>query len=68
MIEKSLARNLDGIEILKNVKENNLTVLMAYIFRFTPHVKMIKNLIENNSIGKIYYVEVNSPNICQIST
>ena len=57
MIEKPLARNLDGIEILKkNVKENNLTVLMAYIFRFTPHVKMIRNLIENNSIGKIYYV------------
>ena len=30
---------------------------MAYIFRFTPHVKMIRNLIENNSIGKIYYVK-----------
>ena len=28
---------------------------MAYIFK-KPHVKMIRNLIENNSIGKIYYV------------
>ena len=57
MIEKPLSRNLEGIEILKkNVNENNLVVLMAYIFRFTPQVQMIKTLIQENAIGKIYYV------------
>ena len=57
MIEKPLSRNLEGIEILKrNVKENNLVVLMAYIFRFTPQVQMIKKLIQENALGKIYYV------------
>ena len=29
---------------------------MAYIFRFTPQVQMIKTLIQENAIGKIYYV------------
>ncbi len=57
MIEKPLSSNLDGIEILKkNVKQNNLVVLMAYIFRFSPQVQMIKDLLKNKSIGKIYYV------------
>lgn len=57
MIEKPLSSNLDGIEILKqNVKESNIVVLMAYIFRFSPQVQMIKKLLENKSIGKIYYV------------
>jgi predicted dehydrogenase len=57
MIEKPLSSNLDGIEILKkNVKENKLVVLMAYIFRFTPQVQMIKKFIEDKAVGNIYYV------------
>tara|TARA_B100001059_G_C17826125_1_gene581490 strand:+ start:2467 stop:3465 length:999 start_codon:yes stop_codon:yes gene_type:complete len=57
MIEKPLSSNLDGIEILKkNIKENKLVVLMAYIFRFTPQVQMIKKFIENKVVGQIYYV------------
>lgn len=57
MIEKPLARDLEGIEtLLEIVKANNIITFIAYIFRFAPSVKYLKSLIEQNSIGKIYYV------------
>jgi len=57
MIEKPLSRDLQDIDQLKNiVEENNLAVLMAYIFRFSPLTKKVKELLNNNSIGEILYV------------
>lgn len=57
MIEKPLSRDLQNIDQLKNiVEENNLVVLMAYIFRFSPLTKKVKELLENNTIGKVLYV------------
>ncbi len=57
MIEKPLSRDLQNIDQLKNiVEENNLAVLMAYIFRFSPLTKKVKEILENNTIGKVLYV------------
>ena len=56
LMEKPLAHNLDGIDDLtKVVKENNVVVLMAYIFRFSPITKKVKQLLDSNAIGKILY-------------
>ena len=37
------------------VNENKLVVMMAYVFRFSPLIKKVKNLITNNVIGKVYF-------------
>tara|TARA_B100000965_G_C19603452_1_gene764487 strand:- start:27825 stop:28835 length:1011 start_codon:yes stop_codon:yes gene_type:complete len=56
MIEKPLSCNLDGITILKDeMKKNNIIVMMAYIFRFSPLTKKVKELLDTNMIGKILY-------------
>ena len=57
MIEKPLSRDLTDIDILKEVvTKNKLIVVMAYIFRFSPITKKVKDLIENKAIGDILYV------------
>ena len=57
MIEKPLSRDLQDIDQLKNiVEENNLAVLMAYIFRFSPLTKKVKEILEKNTIGRVLYV------------
>lgn len=54
MMEKPLAHDLEGIDTLKTVvADKNLTVLMAYIFRFSPLTKKLKELIDDKTIGKI---------------
>ena len=56
LIEKPLDSKLDGAdELLKISKSNNLTVMIAYIFRFSPAVKFIKKKLSENIIGKILY-------------
>lgn len=56
LIEKPLSRDLHNIDkLIENVKKNNLVVLMAYVFRFSPQVQKMKELIDKKIIGKIYY-------------
>ena len=57
LMEKPLAHNLDGIEEFKSlVQKNNIVVLMAYIFRFSPLTDKVKELITSNAIGKVLFV------------
>ncbi len=57
LMEKPLAHNLDGIEELKSsAKKNNIVVLMAYIFRFSPLTDKVKELLASNAIGKVLFV------------
>ncbi len=56
LIEKPLDSKLDGAdELLKISKSNNLKIMIAYIFRFSPAVKFIKEKLNENIIGKILY-------------
>lgn len=57
LIEKPLDSNLNGAdELLKITRSNNLTVMIAYIFRFSPAIKFIKKKLSENVIGKILYL------------
>lgn len=57
MIEKPLSRDLNNIEELKDiVKQNNLTTFIAYIFRFAPSIKFIKDILKKNIIGDVFFV------------
>ena len=56
LMEKPLCRNLEGIDEVINLKnKNNLTFMMAYVFRFSPLTIKVKELLNNNEIGKILY-------------
>ncbi len=57
MMEKPLSRDLEGINSFKTlVQQNDVQVLMAYIFRFSPLTDMVKSLLESNEIGKVFFV------------
>ncbi len=56
LIEKPLDSKLDGSEELLKISESNkLTIMIAYIFRFSPTIKFIKQKLQEKIIGKILY-------------
>ena len=56
-IEKPLDENNENIAELKSlVNSNNLTVALAYVFRFSPLTQKVKNILSNNTLGKVMYV------------
>lgn len=57
LMEKPLCSDLNGIEELIKLKEkNNISFMMAYVFRFSPLTKKVRELLDNKEIGKILYV------------
>ncbi len=56
LIEKPLDASLkNSKKLLKLTKKNKLTIMIAYIFRFSSAIKLIKKEILKKSIGKILY-------------
>ena len=57
LMEKPLADSLEDIDKFKDtIEKNNVVVLMAYIFRFSPLTLKVKELIKNQAVGKILFV------------
>lgn len=57
LMEKPLSHNLEGIEEFKAaVKKNKVIVEMAYIFRYSPAIKKVKELLDSGVIGKVISV------------
>lgn len=53
LMEKPLAHNLEGLDELKMaVDANNVTIMLAYIFRFSPLTAKVRELLEQGAIGK----------------
>ncbi len=53
-IEKPLSQSLDGVEeLIKLVVKKNLVTLIGCNMRFHPSIAKIKELLENESIGKV---------------
>ncbi|MFV0171396.1 Gfo/Idh/MocA family oxidoreductase [Empedobacter falsenii] len=60
LIEKPIALTVeDTNEILKVAEEKNLRVFTSMQLRFSPVVQYIKNLLDNNSLGKVFMVNIN---------
>lgn len=58
-IEKPISHNLDQIDLLfKKMKENNKVCFVAYNFRFHPNLIKIKEILNQNKIGKIFFSRV----------
>lgn len=57
MIEKPLSRDLQNIDKLKDiVSKNKLITFIAYIFRFAPSIKYLKEILEKKVIGEVFFV------------
>ena len=55
-LEKPISHNLEGIPTLqKSVVQNNVKVLVGFQFRFHPSLQKIKQLLEEEAIGKPIY-------------
>ncbi len=57
LMEKPLSHNLEHIEEFKTaVNRNNIIVEIAYIFRYSPSIKKVKELLDSGVIGKVLSV------------
>lgn len=59
LMEKPISHSMDGVnELLKMVKQEGLVFQTAFQFRFHPVLREIKQLIDQNRIGKILSAQV----------
>lgn len=59
LIEKPMALHREhALEILEVAKKYNKRVFSSMQLRFSPPVSFVKSLLENNSLGKIYMVNI----------
>jgi len=58
LVEKPMTRTLkEADELVTLAKEKDLVLMVDHTFLYTPAVKKIKHLIENNELGKINYID-----------
>mgnify|MGYP006077207461 CR=1 FL=1 len=56
-IEKPLDENNKNLKEFNSiVKEKNITVAIAYIFRFSPLTQKVKDILSKNTLGKVMYI------------
>lgn len=59
LIEKPMALNInDAIEILEIAKKNGKRVFSSMQLRFSPPVRFVKELIDQNKLGRIYMINI----------
>lgn len=62
-IEKPMTYDvMEGEELVRIAKENNVTLTCGYIERFNPVVKYIKNLVDTHKYGKLILLEFHREN------
>ncbi|KJR42236.1 oxidoreductase domain-containing protein, partial [Candidatus Magnetoovum chiemensis] len=58
-VEKPLSNTLDGVDgLIETIRNKNLVFFIANNFRFHPAFIKIKELIENCSLGDIYFATI----------
>ncbi|MGB9975632.1 Gfo/Idh/MocA family protein [Thermovenabulum sp.] len=57
ILEKPLALSIkDCDEIINLTKEYQVKTAVCHQLRFMPHIQNLKNIMEQNKLGKIYYI------------
>jgi len=69
LVEKPLTLQKDHAEELVYLSEkNNVNLMVGHVLLFHPAIKKIKNLIDENKIGKLQYIYSNRLNLGQVRT
>ncbi|TDA65490.1 MAG: Gfo/Idh/MocA family oxidoreductase [Clostridia bacterium] len=54
-VEKPLSDRLDGVqELIREVETRHLVGMTAFNFRFHPHLRLVKSLLDEGAIGSVY--------------
>ena len=69
LVEKPLTlRTEHSEELVRLSEENNVNLMVGHVLLFHPAIKKIKNIIEENKIGKLQYIYSNRLNLGQVRT
>ena len=69
LVEKPFTLQNDHAQELVRLSElNNVNLLVGHVLLFHPAIKKIKNLIDENKIGKLQYIYSNRLNLGQVRT
>jgi predicted dehydrogenase len=69
LVEKPFTLQNDHAQELVRLSElNNVNLLVGHVLLFHPAIKKIKNLIDQNKIGKLQYIYSNRLNLGQVRT
>lgn len=59
LLEKPISTNLDGIrKVYRKYRDTNATVLVAHVLRYTRFFQKLKELLEQNVIGNVRFVDL----------
>lgn len=63
-VEKPFVRKLEeGEELIKLALQNNLKLMVGHVFEYAPAVVKIKQLLDRQEIGDIYYISSTRVNL-----
>ena len=69
LVEKPFTLQNDHAEDLVRLSEkNNINLMVGHVLLFHPAIKKIKNLIDQNKIGRLQYIYSNRLNLGQVRT
>ncbi len=58
LIEKPVATSLEGLKAMRDaVRKAKVKTVVSFVLRWNPLVWTVKNLIADDALGKVYYVE-----------
>lgn len=64
LVEKPIATDINKAEELINIaKDNNRILMVGHTFKFNLGIRKLKWLIDNNKLGKIYYIYSSRTNL-----
>ncbi len=63
-VEKPMADTVERAEeLVELVNKNKLTLMVGHTFLYSPPVIKIKEILQNNGIGKVYYISSSRVNL-----
>ena len=69
LVEKPFTlQNDHAKELVRLSEKNNINLMVGHVLLFHPAIKKIKNLIDQNKIGKLQYIYSNRLNLGQVRT
>ena len=67
LVEKPFTlQNNHAEELVRLSEENNVNLMVGHVLLFHPAIKKIKNIIDENKIGKLQYIYSNRLNLGQV--
>jgi predicted dehydrogenase len=67
LVEKPLARSADDCRLLGSLaEERDLRLMVGHTFRFSPAVRMVRQLLDARELGEVYYIDSQRLNLGRV--